>query len=1107
MKKHIERPSNAVNEKKFDFAAANFFVMRAPLLPFEDFVRWSDGAPAAAESPEANRALLRKRLRALVAQPAVRDAIFTASPDLDMYLDDWLAEPSQASHVGDKRAARVEGAVVRYVSRMCGRSTPFGLFAATSLGKVGAETRLTVARKARCQRHTRLDMDYLFALTDALGRDADVRNALTFRPNSSLYEAADRVRYVESRVNGRARTYHLVAVEKSDCIASTLHRAANGATAHELASALAAELAADEVTFEDAAQFVRQLIDDQILIPDLALPVTGDEPIHPLIARLRRFDAGAQVAEILEGTRDAMAMIDDAGLGATPQEYRALAERLESLPVKPELPRLFQVDMTRPPGEASLGEAVIAEISQGVDVLRRIFARPMTTELQRFRDAFQARYEDREVPLAEALDDDLGLGFPLGREGGEAPLLAGLAFPARSEWAGSWQAHDAFMLRKLSEALMTGATEINLTDEDIGTLQTKEQLPLPDSFSAMCRVAAASEEAMAKGDFQVWLEAASGPTGATLLGRFCHADAELHEKVTEYLRAEESFHPEAVFAEIAHLPEGRIGNVLARPVLRGYEIPYLGHSGAPVEQQLPVTDLMVSVRDGRVVLRSARLGREVLPRLTSAHNWARESSTVYRFLGELQLQGVSGGIMWQWGALDSAPFLPRITYGRTMLSPAQWNISEEELKRIAEASETDRPGVFRQWRTERRLPRFVVLADGDNTLPVDCENALSVDAFAHIVKGRSGTRLQELWPLPEELRARDEEDAAYVHELVVPFLRKREEGTWRLGEGETGRNGKLPQRALSPCPPVSPSPSLRSFAPGSEWLYAKIYCGAVTADQVIREVLVPVAEEVLAEGAADQWFFLRYNDSGNHVRVRFHGLPERLREEVWPCLQASLAPMLEDGRVWRVQLDTYEREVERYGGAAGIELFEQASFADSAAVVEILDSLDQGDTDAAGRWRLALIGMDRMLNDFGFDLAEKADILKTSRAAFLAEFKADDALIDQLSERYRQERKTLEALLDSSKAAESPLAAGLDVFVRRSVRLCAIAEKLRAAEGRLTNTLPDIAASLLHMHANRMLRSAHRAQEMVIYDLLTRLYSSQLARQRQPKPGAMRQAA
>jgi hypothetical protein len=39
------------------------------------------------------------------------------------------------------------------------------------------------------------------------------------------------------------------------------------------------------------------------------------------------------------------------------------------------------------------------------------------------------------------------------------------------------------------------------------------------------------------------------------------------------------------------------------------------------------------------------------------------------------------------------------------------------------------------------------------------------------------------------------------------------------------------------------------------------------------------------------------------------------------------------------------------------------------------------------------------------------------------------------------------------------------------------------------------------MHANRMARSAARAQELVLYDLLTRHYSSQAARQR--KMGAV----
>jgi thiopeptide-type bacteriocin biosynthesis protein len=287
----------------------------------------------------------------------------------------------------------------------------------------------------------------------------------------------------------------------------------------------------------------------------------------------------------------------------------------------------------------------------------------------------------------------------------------------------------------------------------------------------------------------------------------------------------------------------------------------------------------------------------------------------------------------------------------------------------------------------------------------------------------------------------------------------------------------------------------RSFPPGSEWLYAKLYTGPATLDQVLRDVVRPSVEAALGSGAADRWFFVRYGDPDWHLRLRFHGRPDRLHGEVLPALQAAAAPLLDDGRLWRVQLDTYEREVERYGGAEGIVLAERLFHADSEAVLALAALLPE---DARGdvRWRLAFAGMDLLLGDLGFDLDARRAVIRRTRDEFAAEFGAGADFKHQLGAKFRPQRSSLEALLGQTAGADARLAPGLEVLRRRSDRLAPVLGELKAREraGWLSVPLTELAPTYLHMHANRVLRSAHRAQELVLYDFLARLYESQAAR-------------
>ena len=107
--------------------------------------------------------------------------------------------------------------------------------------------------------------------------------------------------------------------------------------------------------------------------------------------------------------------------------------------------------------------------------------------------------------------------------------------------------------------------------------------------------------------------------------------------------------------------------MIARPRLRDYELVCLGGPAAPPERRLALDDLLVSVEDGRIVLRSRRLGRRVVPRLTSAHNYAYRGMAVYQFLCRLQRQGYADQRAF-WGPLSSSPFLPRVRNGSTFPS-------------------------------------------------------------------------------------------------------------------------------------------------------------------------------------------------------------------------------------------------------------------------------------------------------------------------------------------------------------------------------------------------------------------------------------------------------
>ena len=202
--------------------------------------------------------------------------------------------------------------------------------------------------------------------------------------------------------------------------------------------------------------------------------------------------------------------------------------------------------------------------------------------------------------------------------------------------------------------------------------------------------------------------------------------------------------------------------------------------------------------------------------------------------------------------------------------------------------------------------------------------------------------------------------------------------------------------------------------------------------------------------------------------------------------------LLDDRLAWRIELGTYQREAERYGGPEAIELVEELFHADSDTVIEMLPLLESGATGYEERWQLGLAGVDLLLADLELGEDERLALVRDQRDALARRLRWNGAARRRVGERFRRESPELERLVRATPADSHPLEPGLRLLRDRSARVAPLAADLRRLEqdSRLTTPRPEIAGSLAHMHLNRLLRGDNAAQELVICDFLARIYQA-----------------
>jgi len=248
------------------------------------------------------------------------------------------------------------------------------------------------------------------------------------------------------------------------------------------------------------------------------------------------------------------------------------------------------------------------------------------------------------------------------------------------------------------------------------------------------------------GKQKILLTGGGGSTAANLIGRFTIADPEIRNYAEQISAIDKKFNKDVVLAEIVHLSEARVGNITSRSSLYDYEIPYLAKSIKKIDNQIPITDLVVSVSDtGKIMLRSVSKNKKVIPRLINAHNYGFNNTPIYRFLCDLQLADKRKGIRLDLGNISKLyKFVPRVEYKDIIFRKATWNFNKEDLVSLFKTDNYNSlKETIKDLRTEWKIPRYINLIEADNELLIDLENKRSINVMLDIVSKKEKISLEE----------------------------------------------------------------------------------------------------------------------------------------------------------------------------------------------------------------------------------------------------------------------------------------------------------------------------------------------------------------------------
>lgn len=675
-----------------------------------------------------------------------KKSIYYASPDLYFELEKYIS-----GGLDKKEETRIKQSLIKYISRMSSRCTPYGLFASCSTVCIEDYNNLVVDNTIKT--NIRLDMLALCNLWQSLQNKSEFIISEKIIRNSTIIAIGNHIRYVSYVFNKNERTHVIKQLKLNPILKFVLAKTNEYISFSELMSQIISNFEIQDII---ARNYIIDLVKTQILIGNLTPSVVGSDFIDHSLQQLDScsdiFDKLDQIKSNLiklNGTEDISKQL--VFIENIKHIFKICGANFKNK-------YLFQLDSFRTLSESKLSSRIIYQITDSMKFLLKLPNSTKNGRLENFKSKFMQRYDRQEIPLLEALDPEYGIGYGMSNKTIQTPLIDDIVLPQKDE--PSKTIYTSQFQKILLEKIRDNKTGIiYITDSDVNCFEPSNKYPT--SMYAMFTI----HKKATNGNYLIGGIHFSGSSAANLLGRFAYGSDEISKIVNEItINEQKTFGNDTVVAEIVHIPESRTGNILFRPHIRGYEIVYLsdGCNDSSLCTRIPLSDIYINIDNNKILLTSKKLNKRIEPRLTTAHNYSNKTTPIYQFLCDLQFQNIQPSIAFSWYGLESIfDHLPRVMYKDIILSYEKWIINSSEILDCSAEN-------FDNWRKKRHIHEEILLVSGDNKLYMNLKDSKYLEILFKEAKRYKVITIEEFIPCKGVVT--DDKGNNYMNEFIIPFV-------------------------------------------------------------------------------------------------------------------------------------------------------------------------------------------------------------------------------------------------------------------------------------------------------------------------------------------------